>query len=95
VSVTAELVEKADVVLVMEPAHTRDLLRRFPHAGPKTFLLGRFLALPVMEIEDPYGGNAQEFTRCYGIIEDACKGFLRHVRQLNSATSPRMLTGLQ
>ncbi len=95
VSVTAELVEKADVVLVMEPAHTRDLLHRFPHARSKTFLLGRFSAVPVMEIEDPYGGNAQEFTRCYGIIEDACKGFLRHVRQMSPATSPGVLTGLQ
>lgn len=75
--VSAELVTQADVILVMEVAHIRQLLEMFPDAGRKTFLLGHFAKeQPVTDIQDPYGGTPEEFARCYACLVAACEGFL-------------------
>lgn len=82
-SVSAELVRKADVILVMELVHIRQLLARFPDAGRKTFLLGHFAQeRPLTDIQDPYGGTPEEFTRCYSFLSTACEGFLSHLKQV-------------
>ena len=80
--VSAELVAKADVILVMELAHIRQLLAKFPDAGRKTFLLGHFAQeKPVTDIQDPYGGTPEEFARCYAYLSAACEGFLVYLRK--------------
>lgn len=82
-SVSAELVQKADVILVMELVHIRQLLARFPDAGRKTFLLGHFIQKqPVTDIQDPYGGTPEDFTRCYSFLSTACEGFLSHLKEV-------------
>jgi protein-tyrosine phosphatase len=80
--VSAELVGKADVILVMELAHIRQLLEKFPEVSRKTFLLGHFAQeRPLTDIRDPYGGTPEEFTRCYSFLSAACEGFLFHLQQ--------------
>ena len=75
--VSNELVMKADVILVMEVAHIRQLLKKFPDAGGKTFLLGHFAQeKPITDIRDPYGGTPEEFYRCYRCLVEACQGLL-------------------
>lgn len=79
--VSKELVMKADVILVMEVAHIRQLLEKFPDAGGKTFLLGHFAEeKPVTDIRDPYGCTPEEFSRCYTCLVAACQGFLAHLK---------------
>jgi protein-tyrosine-phosphatase len=72
-----EMVEAADIILVMEPEQETQLERRFPEALRKTFLLGHFAKeAPSTEIADPYGGTAQDFAECYTFMVSACDGFL-------------------
>jgi protein-tyrosine phosphatase len=49
---TDELGRDADYILVMEARHRHEIMRRWPHLGGKTFLLGYFEA--GKEIPDPY-----------------------------------------
>lgn len=77
------LVQKADIILVMEPDQIAALRHRFPCAEPKAFLLGHFAAeRPMTEIKDPYGGTQSEFEDCYAILAAACEGFLLHLRKV-------------
>ena len=72
-----EMVEAADIILVMEPEQETQLERRFPEARRKMFLLGHFAKeAPSTEIADPYGGTAQDFAECYTFMVSACDGFL-------------------
>lgn len=76
------LVDEADIILVMEPDHVRQIATRFPGAERKTFLLGAFIERrPMTEIKDPYGADASHFERCYTILVDACDGFLRQLQK--------------
>ena len=80
--VSEDMVENADVILVMELAHIRQLQLRFPAAVRKTFLLGHFAhERPVTDIKDPYGGTAEEFSQCYSYISVACDGFLNYLKE--------------
>jgi len=56
---------------------------RYPHSAGKLFLLGQFDPEVDYEIQDPYGGTPEMFTRCYDQITKACNqllSFLTHVR---------------
>ncbi|HNP52277.1 MAG TPA: ATP-grasp domain-containing protein [Nitrosomonas nitrosa] len=61
--ITQELVETADVIFVMDYENEAMLLKRYPEARQKTFLLGACIEkVPVMQwlIADPYGKTADE-----------------------------------
>ena len=64
---TAEMVEAADVILVMEVPHVLQLKREFPASAGKTFLLGCVDRVPggPLEISDPYGGEPDVYERCF------------------------------
>lgn len=79
-AISKELVEKADLILVMELAHNTMLFRLFPEARQKTFLLGHFSPDPRTDIRDPYGGTPEDFEGCYALIVKACDGLLRYVQ---------------
>lgn len=81
--ISRDMVEKADLILVMEIIHTKMLFRSFPEARTKTVLLGHFSENPLTEIQDPYGGTPEAFERCYALIVQACNGLLH---QLQAAT---------
>ena len=74
--ISRDMVEKADLILVMEIIHTKMLFRSFPEARTKTVLLGHFSENPLTEIQDPYGGTPEAFERCYALIVQACNGLL-------------------
>lgn len=75
--VTEELVQWADVILVMTASHAQDLERRFPAAKGKTALLGRFLAddpsneQVECDIVDPFGGSDREYEDCARDLQNA------------------------
>jgi predicted ATP-grasp superfamily ATP-dependent carboligase/protein-tyrosine-phosphatase len=78
--ISKDMVEKADLILVMEIIHTQMLFRLFPEARTKTFLLGHFSPDPLTDIRDPYGGTPEAFEQCYALIVKACDGLLHHLQ---------------
>jgi protein-tyrosine phosphatase len=60
---TRDLVDAADLVLVMEPAH-RDAVRA----------LAPDAAVTVLDVPDPYGGTAADYRACLAAIDAVLPG---------------------
>lgn len=67
--VSRELVDAADLVLLMEKRHLPVLLDVAPHARGKCFLLGKWLG--EAEIPDPYRKSDPAFELTFELIERA------------------------
>ena len=65
-------VEQADVILVMEWRQRRRVIKLYPHARPKVFLLRQFYDQSVKEVADPYSGTLKDFQTCFSMIKRAC-----------------------
>lgn len=61
------MIDAADLVLTMEPWHSEAVLRSYPHARGKTYLLGKWL--DNTSIPDPYRQSRESFERAYQLIE--------------------------
>lgn len=61
----AQMVQRADAILVMEMAHLERLLQEHPQARGKAFLLGAATAASMhhAEVADPYGKPRAEYAR--------------------------------
>lgn len=71
-ALTVELINKAEMVLVMEHAHAYAILSLAPKATEKVKLMGEFAQdLETDEIGDPYGGQADDFSETFDIIKQA------------------------
>jgi protein-tyrosine-phosphatase len=93
-AISKELIDAADLILVMELAHIDTLHKLFPQACEKTYLLGHFSSKPVTDIRDPYGKAAEEFEQCYELIMKACNGLLESLRMSphsGTVNEPRLL----
>jgi len=66
--ITANLVNWADLILVMEDHHRRSIFVTWPKALIKTLLLSE-LAGDSAGIDDPYGGEQWEYDQAADIIE--------------------------
>lgn len=68
---TSELVEWADLILVMEKSHLVYIQNVLPQAKKKTFLLRGFGNSSSMEeeIEDPIGQDIEAYQTCYETLE--------------------------
>ena len=85
-ALTRDLVEEADLVLVMAPEH-RDFIRRFfPDVQENVFLLrqiGRDQGDPIDPvIEDPIGGNLEVYRGCIRLIQEELQRVLPLIRDL-------------
>ena len=72
--VSPELINAADIVLVMDRRHMSAVHAQVPHARGKTFLLGRWqneLAVP-----DPYGKPRSAFEDAFRMIDKAVDSWL-------------------
>ncbi len=63
----SELVQWADLILVMEQRHITELSVRYPTARGKTHLLGKWMEDP--EIPDPYKQSKEAFEFALGKVE--------------------------
>lgn len=63
------MLDRADLVLVMERQHLEFIRARFPSATGKTFLLGRWQG--EFEMPDPLGRPRETFEHLYRAIERA------------------------
>ena len=67
-----EQVERADMILVMEWRQRNRIIKLYPQAGPKVFLLRQFYDQSVREVADPYSGTLDDFQTCFLMIKQAC-----------------------
>lgn len=67
-----EQVERADMILVMEWRQRNRIIKLYPQARPKVFLLRQFYDQSVREVADPYSGTLEDFQTCYSMIKAAC-----------------------
>jgi protein arginine phosphatase len=76
-----ELVDWAEMILVMEKSHKVELLVDFPEATDKTFLLRRFARYGSRSrgIADPYGLQYDAYRFCYLDIEEAVLGLVDYL----------------
>ncbi len=75
-----EHVRQADAIFVMDRLNEMDLLKRFPEASAKLFLLGEFSSgtLPARDVEipDPYSGTRADLQQCCQAISLGVSGTL-------------------
>jgi protein-tyrosine phosphatase len=74
--VSADMIEQADLILVMESFQTDEILRRIPSAKSKVHLLKSFgLASPPdgerLDIPDPIGKPLEVYEVCFEEIREA------------------------
>lgn len=65
--ITAEMLAKADLILVMEKRHLQDIANAAPQVRGKTFLLGKWFG--DAEIPDPFRKDKKAFEHAYGLID--------------------------
>ena len=65
---TEEMALNADLILVMEKFHKKEIEIAFPFACGKVFLLGKWSGF---EVPDPYEQSLAEFEECFELIQRA------------------------
>lgn len=75
---TPKILQDADLVLVMERNHLRDINQQSPQSRGKTFLLGKWQH--DREIPDPYRQGEAAFEHAYALIDEAVATWSRYLR---------------
>lgn len=75
----APIIATADLLLVMDESHMKQLLRRYPEARGKTFKLGKWL--DDKNIVDPHLRSAEFFGLVYDEIDKAIDSWLPHLAE--------------
>lgn len=69
---SGELMQRADIVLVMELAQKYRVVKLYPLDRHKVFVLGQFCRRGPIDIDDPHLGTREDFQFCFERIKDAC-----------------------
>ena len=75
---TSEMLDRADVVFVMDSQNKVQLLIRYPEMREKVMMLGAY-AEPghrSAEIRDPYYEGEEGTRRCYGILQSCIRNLV-------------------
>jgi protein-tyrosine-phosphatase len=85
--VTPELIDGADLILVMEPRHQQELLSRHPEASAKTLILRHFARYgsQTRGINDPYGLNLEAYRFCFEDIKECVESLYQWLLEANTA----------
>ena len=67
-----ELLEKSDLIIVMEILQKTRIHRLYPGSKGKVVLLGRFDSSGPLEIADPYSGTSEDFHSCFQQVSRCC-----------------------
>lgn len=73
---TTKTIEEADLILVMEQEHRKQILHTSPSAEGKVFLLKHFALGIEEDIDDPIGGSPQNHQKCVQQIEESIRGLI-------------------
>lgn len=78
--ISGELIDQADLILTMEAGHQMAVVRKFPRAVGKTYVLKSFAgAEGPRDVPDPMGEDLGVFEVCAVDIEGALKKLLEKV----------------
>lgn len=66
--VTADLIDRSDLVLTMTREQAAFLAARFPGQKPKIMSLGELAGEPASDVADPYGGDEAAYRKTAGQI---------------------------
>lgn len=77
-TVSAEMVEQADLIILMDTRNLFDLSREFPAALHKVLLLGMF-ASSTIEINDPYGASLREIIAVFQQVQAGVAGLAKEL----------------
>jgi len=69
-----EMIEKADMILIMDSEQKEAILKQFSEAGKKLFFLGKFYEEGNEEISDPYGQSVFQYRLCFNELSMAISG---------------------
>jgi len=67
-----ELLDKSDLIIVMEIVQKDRIQRLYPRSKGKVVLLGRFDSVGSLEIADPYSGTSEDFHFCFQQVSRCC-----------------------
>jgi protein-tyrosine phosphatase len=70
--VHVDLLDKSDLIVVMEIGQKYRIQRLYPRAKGKVVLLGRFDSVGSLEIADPYSGTSEDFHSCFQQVSRCC-----------------------
>lgn len=73
--VTADMLARADLVLVMEEKHQKNLYDMAPQVRGKTFLMGKWLG--DLAVPDPYRQERPAFEHAFKLIDQATDAWLK------------------
>jgi protein-tyrosine-phosphatase len=77
--VTREMVQRADLVVLMDLYNFRDFRREFPGEETKVLFLGLLLDPPQLGITDPYGKAPDEIARILSEIEKGVTALAKEI----------------
>ena len=83
--ITAELIDSADLVLVMESHQGHELIADHPQAAEKILLLRHFARYGSRErgISDPYGRNLEAYRFCFEDIKECVESLYDWLAEAN------------
>jgi protein-tyrosine phosphatase len=89
--ISAPVAASADMVLVMESNHARQVTTQYGVPGTRVFLLGDFdpERIVLRAIPDPYGKEAAVFDACYARIERCIGSLVSAIRARDRQIQPR------
>jgi protein-tyrosine phosphatase len=67
-----------DLLIGMEPKHTRKLVRRFSEQPVQITLIGLWLETPEAYLHDPYNTNETYFNHCEQRVFDAAQALIKN-----------------
>lgn len=88
---TGDLLEEADLVLVMEPGHRSGVLGLAPQSDTKTYLLGELGGAKGGDaaVSDPFGGTIDSYRRTYGKLDRLIMDAIPRIQELAARQADR------
>jgi protein-tyrosine phosphatase len=77
---TAEMVERADVIFGMDTTNYVELLSFFPSSNHKMYMLSAYSDSRQMDIPDPYTENDASLRQCYATIDLCIRNLVAELR---------------
>ncbi len=78
---TAQLVERADLIIPMTAAHRFHILEDFPEVGNRVFLIKSFGTSKVpADVSDPFGGSLSTYKQIRDEIDQALSDLILFIR---------------
>jgi len=78
--ITREMVDKADVIFVMELTQLTSLVKLCPRIKDKTYVLSQINGSGMADIADPFSGTIDDFHACLKLIRDSCDNLVTQIQ---------------